>query len=97
MSQICYNLSPKYHVGASSDKYQRLAAFRNSKGNPTHFINIASISGTLPKDKYLVAIQMNPNVEEAISSIQENILIKSVEWDVVDPNSSDLKIVDGST
>ena len=60
VSELCYHLCPRYHLAAGGKKYVRLPPFESKQSWPTHFINVAEIQEELPKDKYLIAIQLNP-------------------------------------
>ena len=46
--------------------------FQNKKGTPTHFINVADIQTELPKDKYLMAIQIDPKKQEEGTEMMES-------------------------
>lgn len=60
VSELCYHLSPKYHVVSSGRAYYRMDPFKNKRGSYTHFINVAQIIKDNLKDKYLLAIQTIP-------------------------------------
>lgn len=52
---------------------------------------MAEIKQSIPKDKYLVAIQMNPDIDESTENVGENKLMKNSNWDVQEENNVSTK------
>ena len=74
VSKLCDRISPRYHISAGGKSFFRMSPFKNRKGQPTHFINVAEIENQLPKDKYLVAIQFNPKEKEETQMMESPFL-----------------------
>ena len=68
--------SPRYHISGGGKKFFRMKPFQNRKGVPTHFINIAEIQNELPKDKYLMAIQIDPSKQEEGTQMSDSPFVR---------------------